>query len=90
MARVIIVTGESVFDGGGTQEIYGSMIANAVTTVNGTPDYLYDCDVMDDLMDSTPTFQVYSWKEDLSNHCMKDSSAAALFPLLREKQGGRL
>ncbi len=62
---VIIVTGESVFDGGGTQEIYGAMIANAVTTVNGTPDYLYDCDLMNDLMDSTPTFQVYSWKEDL-------------------------
>lgn len=61
---LIVVTGESVFDGGGHQEIYGAMIANAVTTVNGTPDYLYDCDEMGDLMNSTPKFKIYSWKED--------------------------
>ena len=61
---LIIVLGESVFDGGGHQEIYGAMIANAVTTVNGTPDYWYDCSFLKTLKAVTPKFLVYSWKED--------------------------
>ena len=62
---MIVVTGQSVFNGGGVQQIYGAMIANAVTTVNGQPDFLYDCTYLNSLKSRSPKFQVYSWKEDL-------------------------
>lgn len=61
---LIVTTGQSVFNGGGVQQIYGSMIANAVTTVNGQPDFLYDCTFLNSLESRSPKFQVYSWKED--------------------------
>jgi len=62
---LIVVTGQTVFNGGGVQQIYGAMISGSVATVNGQPDFLYDCTFLSTLEGRTPKFQVYSWKEDL-------------------------
>ena len=62
---LIVATGQTIFNGGGVQQIYGAMVANAVTTVNGQPDFLYDCTFLNTLKNRSPNFQVYSWKEDL-------------------------
>lgn len=62
---LIIVTGESTYNGGGTRIVYGAVIADSDTVINGTPIYQYDCSVMNNLMASTPKFRVYSWIEDL-------------------------
>jgi len=62
---LVIVTGESTFNGGGTRIVYGAAILDSDTVVNGTPIYQYDCNIMNNLMASTPKFRIYSWIEDL-------------------------
>jgi len=62
---LIIATGTTEFSGGGTREVYGAVISNMMSEVNGTVDIYYDCSFLNDLMDSTPKFNVYAWKEAL-------------------------
>ncbi|MCK4467200.1 MAG: pilus assembly PilX N-terminal domain-containing protein [Desulfobacterales bacterium] len=59
---IIIVSGASTFDGGGTQSIYGALIADSVTTINGQPDIYFDCDSINNLDDTFSNYAVYGWK----------------------------
>jgi len=60
---IIIVSGITKISGGGTLDVYGSVISDSMTTINGTPRIYYDCNVVDDLNSNNMNYTLTSWKE---------------------------
>jgi hypothetical protein len=60
---LIIVTGNSTFNGGGNKEIYGAVVTAGDVLGNGSPDYLYDCDVMNDLEEEYLYYRRMYWTQ---------------------------
>lgn len=60
---LIIVSGNTTFNGGGTMQIYGAVITGGDVLGNGSPDILYDCDVIDDLEDNYTSYARRWWKQ---------------------------
>jgi len=60
---LIIVTGNSTFNGGGNKEIYGAVVTAGDVLGNGSPDYLYDCDVMNDLVEEHLYYRKIYWTQ---------------------------
>lgn len=67
---IIMVKGTSTFSGGGHVSIYGAIVADSVTYIDGQPDIYYDCTVIENLENSNATYQMTSWTEypDLINY----------------------
>lgn len=60
---LVIVTGNSTFNGGGSKEIYGAVITGGDVLGNGSPDYLYDCDVINDLEEEYLQYKRLYWTQ---------------------------
>jgi len=60
---LIIVTGNSTYNGGGSKEIYGAVITGGDVLGNGSPDYLYDCDVINKLENEYLRYKKRWWKQ---------------------------
>ena len=60
---LIIVTGDSTFNGGGAKQIYGAVVTGGDVLGNGSPDFLYDCDVMNDLEDNYLHYKRMYWTQ---------------------------
>jgi hypothetical protein len=60
---LIIVTGNSTFNGGGSKQIYGSVITGGDVLGNGSPDFLYDCDIINDLEDNYTSYTKRWWRQ---------------------------
>ena len=59
---IIMVKGESTFDGGGTQEIYGSFFGKGNTTINGRPQFYYDCRVLNAILKEYNNYYMTWWR----------------------------
>ena len=59
---ILLVTGASVYNGGGSKEIYGALLANAVAVINGTVDVNYDCNAIQALQDAHSRFGTFAWR----------------------------
>ena len=60
---LIIVTGNTTFNGGGSKQIYGAVITGGDVLGNGSPDFLYDCDVIDSLEDNYISYRKMYWTQ---------------------------
>lgn len=60
---LIIVTGNSTYNGGGSKEIYGAVITGGDVLGNGSPDYLYDCDVISKLENEYLRYRRRYWTQ---------------------------
>lgn len=60
---IIFATGISVFNGGGSKEIYGAVMANAFATLNGNPEIYYDCDMINMLKNAHGRYGAYAWND---------------------------
>jgi len=59
-----MVTGNSsTFDGGGNQTVYGAFLGKGDVTINGTPSFLWDCNVINALKDKHSIYKMTSWEE---------------------------
>ncbi len=60
----IIISGEELkIETGTIQEIKGSIIADDDVEIEGNPDIIYDCSVIQSLERELGTYRVYSWKD---------------------------
>ena len=60
---LIFVRGNSIYNGGGTKEIYGAVIVNGDALINGTVDVRYAyCSIGDDLRDELTKYKMAWWK----------------------------
>ena len=67
---IIIVTGDDDpttpairFNGGGSQEIRGAVMAGGDVVIKGPPDFWYDCSVLDTLKNKSDTYYRLQWKQ---------------------------
>lgn len=60
---IIMVVGNITFNGGGSQQITGSVIAGGDVLGNGNPDFIYDCDAILNLQDSIARYRQRYWAE---------------------------
>jgi hypothetical protein len=58
---LVIVTGNSTFNGGGSKEIYGAVITGGSVLGNGSPDYFYDCELINDLTNEYLRYKKRYW-----------------------------
>jgi hypothetical protein len=59
---LVIVSGNITFNGGGTEEVYGAVISGGDVLGNGSPDILYDCDVINDLENHYTRYTKRWWR----------------------------
>jgi len=64
---IIMVTGNSsTFDGGGNQTVYGAFLGKGDVTINGTPSFLWDCDVINAIKDKHSIYKMTSWQNKIT------------------------
>ena len=63
--KLIIVTGDVEFSGGGGNDRYieGAVIAGGNVRVDGNPDIYFDCGMVLDFWKSTSKFHTMWWRE---------------------------
>ncbi len=59
---LIIVTGNTTFNGGGSKQIFGAVVTGGDVLGNGSPDFLYDCDVINDLENNWSGYTKRWWR----------------------------
>jgi hypothetical protein len=61
---MIFVKGDSIYNGGGTKEVYGAVIVNGNAIINGTVDIRYAyCSIGDDLKDDLTKYRMKWWAQ---------------------------
>jgi hypothetical protein len=60
---IMLITGNVTFNGGGSKQIYGSVIVGGDVLGNGSVDILYDCDTITKIQDKH-TFYARRWWRD--------------------------
>jgi hypothetical protein len=60
---IVFVNGDSVYNGGGSKEVYGATLINGDTVINGTVDFKYDCQIVKDIFELHSKYKVLTWKQ---------------------------
>ena len=60
---LVFINGNSVYNGGGSKEKYGATLINGDAVINGTVDFKYDCQTVNDLFDLHSKYKMLSWKQ---------------------------
>ena len=60
---LVFINGNSVYNGGGSKEVYGATLINGDAVVNGTVDFKYDCQTVKDIFDLHSKYKILSWKQ---------------------------
>jgi hypothetical protein len=60
---IVFVGGDSIYNGGGSKEVYGATLINGDTVINGTVDFKYDCQIVKDIFDLHSKYKVLTWKQ---------------------------
>ncbi len=60
---LVFVGGNSVYNGGGSKQVYGATLVNGDVVINGTVDFKYDCQVVKDIFDLHSRYKILSWKQ---------------------------
>jgi hypothetical protein len=60
---LVFINGNSVYNGGGSKEVYGATLINGDAVVNGTVDFKYDCQIVNDIFDLHSKYKITSWKQ---------------------------
>jgi hypothetical protein len=60
---IVFVGGNSIYNGGGSKEVYGATLINGNTVINGTVDFKYDCQIVKDIFDLHSKYKILSWNQ---------------------------
>jgi len=60
---IIMNNGPTVFNGGGSQEIFGAFLGKGDVITNGKPHFLWDCNMINTLVDKYEHYRMTSWKQ---------------------------
>lgn len=61
---LILVQGSATFNGGGVQKMYGAVAINGETsTVNGNPEFLWDCNIIRQIQNNHIVYRMVAWRE---------------------------
>jgi hypothetical protein len=60
---LVFINGNSIYNGGGSKEVYGATLINGDAVVNGTVDFKYDCQTVKDIFDLHSKYKITSWKQ---------------------------
>jgi hypothetical protein len=60
---LVFINGNSIYNGGGSKEVYGATLINGDAVVNGTVDFKYDCQTIKDIFDLHSKYKILSWKQ---------------------------
>jgi len=60
---LVFVGGNSVYNGGGSKQVYGATLVNGDVLINGTVDFKYDCQIVKDIFDLHSKYKILSWKQ---------------------------
>jgi len=58
---LVIIGGNSIYNGGGSKQVYGATLINGNAIINGTVDFKYDCRVINDLFKLGSNYEIISW-----------------------------
>ena len=60
---LVFIGGNSVYNGGGSKQVYGATLINGNVVINGTVDFKYDCQIVKDIFDLHSRYKMLSWKQ---------------------------
>ena len=60
---LVFVGGDSVYNGGGSKQVYGATLINGNVVINGTVDFKYDCEIVKDIFDLHSRYKILTWKQ---------------------------
>jgi hypothetical protein len=60
---LVFVGGNSVYNGGGSKQVYGATLVNGDVLINGTVDFKYDCQIVKHIFDLHSKYKILSWKQ---------------------------
>jgi hypothetical protein len=60
---LVFIGGNSVYNGGGSKQVYGATLINGDVVINGTVDFKYDCQIVKGIFDLHSRYKVLTWNQ---------------------------